>query len=104
MACMPFESRVDRFRRGITNVGSEGWIMNMTDPVIPAAYEALRFAIPLLHLGLLTAAIVTIVKAPFLTSIERVVWTIVSIVIPVLGPTAGLVTSLADKRRRTEKT
>lgn len=73
----------------------------MTDPLIPAAYSILWWVIPILQLGLLVAALVTIVKTPFLSRGERVAWSIVSIVIPVLGPLAWLVSGLTDARKRT---
>jgi hypothetical protein len=72
----------------------------MTEPVIPAAYAVLWYVIPILHVGVLVAAIVTPVKARYLTSVERVVWTIISVAIPVAGPFLWLVTYLTDGRRR----
>lgn len=75
----------------------------MTDPVIPAVYAILWYAIPLLHAALLVAAVLTIVKAPFLSPIERVTWTIVSIVIPILGPLAWLAFYFTDARRRRQR-
>jgi hypothetical protein len=75
----------------------------MTDPLIPAAYAILWWVIPILQLALLVAALVTIVKAPFLSRSERVPWSIVSIVIPVLGPLVWFISYLTDARKLTGK-
>jgi hypothetical protein len=75
----------------------------MTDPLIPTAYAILWWVVPILQLGLLVTAIITIVKTPFLSRNERVAWSIVSIVIPVLGPLAWLVSWLTDARKPTGK-
>jgi hypothetical protein len=61
------------------------------NPLIPAAYDIVWSGLALVLLALLVVALVSLGRsAKALTSTQTLVWTLVAIFIPVLGPLAWL--------------
>ena len=61
------------------------------NPLMPAAYDVVWSGVALALLALLVAALVSLSRsAKALTSTQALVWTLVAIFVPVLGPLAWL--------------
>lgn len=61
------------------------------NPLVPAAYDVAWSGVALALLALLVVALVSLARsAKALTSAQALVWTLVAIFVPVLGPLAWL--------------
>lgn len=65
--------------------------MPSPNPLVPAAYDVAWSAVAFVVLALLVWALVSLARsAKLLTSGQALVWTLVAIFVPVLGPLAWL--------------
>lgn len=70
------------------------------NPLVPAAYDLAWSGVALVVLALLVVALVSLARsAKGLTSGQALVWTLVAIFVPVLGPLAWLFIGRPSARR-----
>ena len=72
----------------------------MNDPVLPVSFELLAIIPLVLWAALFVAALLTIAKSNHLTAVQRVLWTIAVIVLPVAGSAAWLISYWIERRQR----
>ncbi|NRG42598.1 PLDc N-terminal domain-containing protein [Rathayibacter sp. VKM Ac-2835] len=68
--------------------------------LVPAHYDVVWAVFPILSVALLIVSIVTLIRTKTLTDAARVGWTVVVVLLPVLGSAAWLVTLWAGRRSR----
>ncbi len=73
--------------------------MAMNDPVLPVSFELLAIIPFVVWAALVFAALLTIAKSTRLTTVQRVLWTIAVILLPVAGSGAWLISYWIERRQ-----